>query len=183
MPVLDDVLLAAGRALPRPLRGLPVLPFDAESDQIDTAIQRYPRLVVVGDDLDLARLLTRLLRADRLDVEVGYVPARRTPGARVFRLPAGWRAARRVRRGAAQPTPLIRDDAGTALEVGAPASLTLYDPSPVRPFGAGDLHGLSGNSPYLGRELPGDVRWTFFRGAATVSDGVLAETMTAGEHA
>ena len=75
------------------------------------------------------------------------------------------------------------DDAGTALEVGAPASLTLYDPSPVRPFGAGDLHGLSGNSPYLGRELPGDVRWTFFRGAATVSDGVLAETMTAGAHA
>ena len=69
------------------------------------------------------------------------------------------------------------EDAGTPLAVGAPASLTLYDPAPVRTFGRDDLRGRSINSPYLGRELPGEVRWTFFRGAATVTDGVVAPTM------
>jgi dihydroorotase len=72
-------------------------------------------------------------------------------------------------------------DAGTAIVPGAPASLTLYDPAPVRSFSAADLHGRSVNSPYLGRELPGEVRWTFFRGAPTVADGAILET--AGVHA
>ena len=70
------------------------------------------------------------------------------------------------------------EDAGTGLVAGAPASLTLYDPAPVRTFARGDLRGLSVNSPYLGRELPGEVRWTFFRGRPTVADGVLAASMT-----
>ncbi|EIC06252.1 dihydroorotase, multifunctional complex type [Microbacterium laevaniformans OR221] len=69
------------------------------------------------------------------------------------------------------------DDAGTPLAVGAAASLTLYDPAPTRTFGRDDLRGRSANSPYLGRELPGEVRWTFFRGAATVANGVVAESM------
>ncbi len=43
--------------------------------------------------------------------------------------------------------------AGTPLEAGAPASLTLYDPAPVRTFARGDLHGRSVNSPYLGRDF------------------------------
>jgi dihydroorotase len=64
---------------------------------------------------------------------------------------------------------------GTPIEAGQPASLTLYDPAPVRPFTRDDLHGRSGNSPYLGRELPGEVRWTFFAGTATVADGLLSE--------
>ena len=42
-----------------------------------------------------------------------------------------------------------------------------------------DLRGRSVNSPYLGRELPGEVRWTFFGGRPTVADGVVAETMSA----
>ncbi|OBH14663.1 peptidase M50 [Mycolicibacter sinensis] len=105
----------AGRPLPRPLRGLPTLPVDDDAAPVDAAIDRFGRLVVVGGDADLARVLTRLLRADRLDVEVGYAPPRRTPATRAYRLPAGWRAARRARRGTAGPVPLIRDDAGTAL--------------------------------------------------------------------
>ncbi|RRR42449.1 peptidase M50 [Mycolicibacter terrae] len=105
----------AGRPLPRPLRGLPTLPVDDDAAPVDAAIDRFGRLVVVGGDADLARVLTRLLRADRLDVEVGYAPSRRTPATRAYRLPAGWRAARRARRGTAGPVPLIRDDAGTAL--------------------------------------------------------------------
>ena len=67
------------------------------------------------------------------------------------------------------------DAAGTPLAAGAPASLTLYDPAPTRTFGRDDLRGLSTNSPYVGRELPGEVRWTFFRGRPTVVDGALAE--------
>lgn len=69
-------------------------------------------------------------------------------------------------------------DAGTDLVAGAPASLALYDPSPVRTFTRDDLRGRSVNSPYLGRELPGAVRWTFFRGAATVADGALVDQAT-----
>ena len=68
-----------------------------------------------------------------------------------------------------------RPDVGTPLAAGQPASLALYDPRPVRAFTTDDLHGRSVNSPYLGRELPGEVRWTFFLGAATVADGALRE--------
>lgn len=109
------VLLFAGRPLPRPLRGLAALPVADDAATVDSAVERFRRLVVVGGDAELARVLTRLLRADRLDVEVGYAPPRRTAATRAYRLPAGWRAARRARRGAAGPVPLIRDDAGTAL--------------------------------------------------------------------
>jgi len=66
-------------------------------------------------------------------------------------------------------------DAGTDLVVGAPASLTLYDPSPTAVFTREDLRGRSTNSPYVGRELPGEVRWTFFRGVATVAEGAVAD--------
>lgn len=117
MPPETVVLLFAGRPLPRPLRGLPTVQVGADTStgDMDAAIARYRRLVVVGGDADLAQTLTRLLRVDRLDVEVGYVPQRRTPATAAYRLPAGWRAARRARRGAAAPVPLVRDDAGTAL--------------------------------------------------------------------
>ena len=75
-------------------------------------------MVVVGADADLATVLTLLLRAGRLDVEVGYAPRRRTAATRVYRVPAGRRAARRARRGSARRVPLIRDETGTAI-VGA----------------------------------------------------------------
>jgi hypothetical protein len=88
---------------------------DTDAESVDAAVDRYRRVVVVGDDADLARILTRLLRTDRLDIEVGYAPRRHTPATAAYRLPAGWRAARRARRGAGRPAPLIRDDAGTAL--------------------------------------------------------------------
>lgn len=67
------------------------------------------------------------------------------------------------------------DHAGTPLAAGEIASLTLYDPAPRREFTASDLRGRSANSPYLGRELPGDVRWTLFRGTATVAHGAVLE--------
>lgn len=114
------VLLFAERSLPRPLRGLPTVELGdhastADPDALDAAVARYRRLVVVGADADLAWVLTRLLRTERLDVEVAYAPRRRTPATAAHRLPARWRAARRARRGAAAPVPLVRDDAGTVL--------------------------------------------------------------------
>ncbi|GAA1845828.1 dihydroorotase [Microbacterium koreense] len=66
-------------------------------------------------------------------------------------------------------------DHGTPLTVGHPASFTLYDPTPQRTFTTADLRGRSDNSPYVGRELPGDVRWTVYKGVPTVADGALLD--------
>ncbi|WZH36512.1 MAG: dihydroorotase [Microbacterium enclense] len=67
------------------------------------------------------------------------------------------------------------DGHGTPVAAGQPASFTLYDPRPSRPFAIDDLRGRSKNSPYLGRELPGEVRWTVRRGVVTVADGALLD--------
>ncbi len=111
------VLLFGDHRVPRPLTGLPARRADSEaaSDAVDAAIGPYRRLVVVGADADLATVLTRLLRADRLDIEVAYVPRRRTRATRVYRLPAGRRAARRARGGSAQRVTLIRDETGSVI--------------------------------------------------------------------
>ncbi|UGU00965.1 peptidase M50 [Mycobacterium intracellulare] len=97
-----------------PLRGLRAHRIAGEPD-LDAAIGPFPRLVVVGADADLAAVLTRLLRAERLDVEVAYVPRRRTRATRIYRLPAGRRAARRAVRGSAQRVTLIRDETGSVV--------------------------------------------------------------------
>jgi hypothetical protein len=91
------VLLFGGRRVPRALRDLPVVSLD------DIAV--HGRAVVVGSDADLAAVLTRLLRMDRLDVEVGHVPR-------------AWHA-RRARTGKAQRVPLIRDETGSVIVGGA----------------------------------------------------------------
>ncbi|MDQ1122272.1 dihydroorotase [Microbacterium trichothecenolyticum] len=67
------------------------------------------------------------------------------------------------------------DGHGTPVAAGQPASFTLYDPRPSRTFGLDDLRGRSKNSPYLGRELPGEVRWTVRAGIPTVVDGALLD--------
>ena len=94
------VLLFDGRRVPRPLAGMTAQPVDGPDD-IDAAIGHGSRLIVVGSDADLAAVLTRLLRADRLDVEVGHA--------------TGWRSARRARRGTARRVPLIRDETGQVI--------------------------------------------------------------------
>ncbi|MBI2694654.1 peptidase M50 [Mycobacterium nebraskense] len=104
------VLVFGDRRVPRPLIGLPVHTAD-----LDAAIGPYRRLVVVGADADLAAVLTRLLRADRLDIEVAYAPCRRTRATRIYRLPAGRRAARRARRGSPQRVTLVRDETGSVV--------------------------------------------------------------------
>jgi dihydroorotase len=57
------------------------------------------------------------------------------------------------------------------IAAGAPANLTLTDPSArwtVRPE---RMVSTSRNTPYAGRELPGRVVATFLHGRATVLDG------------
>ncbi|OBH50175.1 peptidase M50 [Mycobacterium sp. E2479] len=108
------VLLFGQRRTYRPLRGTQTHRVVGQTD-IDAAIGPYRRLIVLGRDAELAAVLTRLLRAERLDVEVAYVPRRRTRATRIYRQPAGFRAARRARRGAARRVPLIRDETGSVI--------------------------------------------------------------------
>lgn len=108
------VLVFGDGQVSAPLSDLPAHRPDSPAE-IDSVIGDYGRLVVVGTDADLATVLSRLLRADRLDVEVAYVPRRRTRATRVYRLPTGRRAARRARRGAPQRVTLIRDETGSVI--------------------------------------------------------------------
>jgi hypothetical protein len=111
------VLRFGARQLPGPLDGLPDRHAESAADveAVDAAIGPYRRLLVVGADAELATVLTRLLRAERLDIEVAYLPRRRTRATRVYRLPAGRRAARRARCGTAQRVTLIRDETGSVI--------------------------------------------------------------------
>jgi hypothetical protein len=87
------VLRFGDRRLPHVLASLPTADGAAG---IDAAIEAAQRVVVVGSDADLAVVLTRLMRAERLDIEVAHVPGRR--------------GARRAVGGVARRVPLIRDD-------------------------------------------------------------------------
>lgn len=107
----------ARRSPPGALRRLPAAAI-TDPAQVDAAVQRVRRVVVVGDDADLATVLTRLMRSERLDVEVAHV--------------TGPLAARRALTAPAQRVPLVRDDTGTAL-VGSASWLP--------PAGADALHG------------------------------------------
>jgi hypothetical protein len=110
-----SAVLVFGQGPPRrPLDGLPAHRVETVAD-IDATIGQYRRLVVVGGDADLASVLSRLLRADRLDIELAFVPRRSTTATRVYRIPAGRRAARRARRGCAARVPLIRDETGSVI--------------------------------------------------------------------
>ena len=109
----DDVAVVRfeERSVPGPLRGLPF----ADIDDIEWAAQEYRRLIVVGSEADLATVLSALLRADLLDVEIGFVPDRRSAATRAYKLIPGRRGARRALRGTARRVPLIRDDSGHAI--------------------------------------------------------------------
>jgi hypothetical protein len=181
------VLTFGGRRVPRALQGLAVV----EPGDIDAALASVRRVVVVGADADLAAVLTQLLRAELLNVELAYVPRRRTPATRAYRLPAGRRAARRARRGSAQRVPLIRDETGSAI-VGAAE----WGPAGDAPL----LHGeavvddavlFDGDAPGVRIEpttaLPGgrSRRWLTGRaaqlggvGISVVRDGVVAPRTT-----
>ncbi len=65
-------------------------------------------------------------------------------------------------------------DHGRPLEAGAPATLTLLDPSATWTVDAAGLASRSRNTPYAGRTLPVRVVATFLRGRPTVLDGRIS---------
>ena len=65
-------------------------------------------------------------------------------------------------------------DQGMPIAPGSAANITVWDPSAQGPLEVDALVGKSGNSPYLGRRMPGTVRHVLFRGRPTVVDGALA---------
>jgi len=97
---------------PVPLVCLPARPGRGD---VDPLLDGVGRLIVVGADADLAAVLTRLMRTERLDVELGYVSGTRSAVTRVWSLPTGERAAALALSGSAQAVALVRDDAGVAL--------------------------------------------------------------------
>ena len=99
-----SVVSFAGRRPPRALAGMPVVEA-AHGAAIDPLIADAGRLAVLGTDADLAAVLTALLRAELLDIEVAWVRGR------------PWTAVdtRRAVRGRARRVPLIRDDTATVV--------------------------------------------------------------------
>ena len=108
-----------GRRRPPPPVGVPTVSVPARPGRgdVDPVLADLDphRIVVVGTDADLAAVLLRLLRTERLDVEVAYVPDGRSDVAAIWRLPSGDRAVELAVHGTAAPTPLVRDDTGGVL--------------------------------------------------------------------
>ena len=115
------VLLTCGDPSPyhgsRALAALPtvVLPARPGRDELDPVLRELGarRVIVHGTDADLAAVLVRLLRRERLDVEVAYVPRGRSVAAGVWGLSR--HAAALALDGTAIPAPLVRDDGGGVL--------------------------------------------------------------------
>ncbi|MEV1293902.1 hypothetical protein [Pseudonocardia sp. NPDC049635] len=87
--------------------------------EVDPLLAEHPgaRLIVHGEDADLAAVLVRLLRAGELGTEVAYLPvSRRSAAARCWGFPVSpAEAAALARSGKPRPEPLVRDDNGGVL--------------------------------------------------------------------
>jgi hypothetical protein len=74
------------------------------------------RLLVHGTDADLAAVILRLMRGNRLpDVVVGYLPVATSPATRLWDIPAGEDAFELACHGQPRPAPVVRDDVGGVL--------------------------------------------------------------------
>lgn len=117
-PALEVRILAVLRCgtakVPAALREQPLHPVPARPgfEDVDPLLEHTRRLVVLGDDADVAAVLLRLLRTERLDVEVAVVAARDSPLTRTWSLPTGRPAARAALRQSTRATPLLRTTLG-----------------------------------------------------------------------
>ncbi len=74
------------------------------------------RVMVIGDDADLAAVAQRLLRKDLLgSVELAHASPRRSPATDLWTLPHGEDAIALARGGEVDLVPLVRDDVGGVL--------------------------------------------------------------------
>ena len=90
------------------------------------------RIIVLGSDAALSAVLTRLMRADALWPQIGFVPVTdaarddESTAARNWSLPTDPAAALKLAlTGEVKPVPLIRNDAGQA--VAGSATITQWD--------------------------------------------------------
>ncbi|MCA1189510.1 MULTISPECIES: hypothetical protein [unclassified Saccharopolyspora] len=85
--------------------------------EVDALLPDGPgRVVVQGTDADLAAVVLRLLRKNRIaDLAVGYVPVAESPATRLWGFPVGPDAEPLAFEGAARPSALVRDDNGGLL--------------------------------------------------------------------
>ncbi|MDF0530954.1 hypothetical protein P0W64_15980 [Tsukamurella sp. 8F] len=118
------VVRAPDIPIPGPLSELKTITVDLESVKPDLKSKlTYPkRVVVAGPDVLLAGVLARLMAAERLDVEVGFVPVDGSRAAAVY-VPGD------PLTGTPRSVPLIRDDRGAVL-VGQ-AKITGPDGGPI----------------------------------------------------
>lgn len=106
MPTHTEVIVVRcdGHQLPHEMANLAIHD-GVKPETLDTAISTARRLVVLGSDADLAAVLTRLMRRERLDIEVAHI-----------RRHSRWRnIGSRALTATAQRVPLIRDDSGTVM--------------------------------------------------------------------
>ncbi|MDR7302157.1 hypothetical protein [Haloactinomyces albus] len=91
---------------------VPATPGRADVDPV--LAEATGRVVVHGTDADLASVVLRLLRKNRLqELTVGYVPVTASAASRLWEIPVG--AFAFALQGQARPAPLIRDDNGGVL--------------------------------------------------------------------
>lgn len=88
------------------------------------------RIIVVGTDAGLSAVLTRLMRADNLWAEIGYVPTAASAAATNWGIPDNFTEALELAlTGSVRPVPLIRDD--KAIAVAATATVTHAEPGEI----------------------------------------------------
>ncbi len=110
-------VLACGSAVPDALRAHAVHEVGPRParELVDPLLEGADRLVVLGGrdvDADVAAVVLRLLRTERLELEVAVVAPTATPLTRALGLPTGRRAVERAVHGRAQPVPLVRHTGG-----------------------------------------------------------------------
>ena len=64
---------------------------------------------------------------------------------------------------------------GRPVAAGEPANLCLFDPAVTRTIYGAQQHSKARNTPWEGREVSGEVRYTFLRGVPTLWQGKLKE--------
>ncbi len=110
--VTDSTIVVRAPDVPVPdaLSELKTITVDLQSvkPELKTKLTFPKRIVVAGPDLLLAGVLARLMAAERLDVEIGFLPGDGSRAAAVYR-PGD------PLHGTPRAVPLIRDDLGAVL--------------------------------------------------------------------
>lgn len=106
------------------IAAMPDVPHLGSPQYAPQQVDRPLRVVVIGSDAALSAVITRLMRADILWVEVAFVPIEHNSRvAHLWQLPSDSLAF--ALSGSVRPKPLLRDDAGIA--VAGIATVTAWD--------------------------------------------------------